>query len=331
VKKLFNFILEYGELRIYEGLAIMLTTHLKTQHKVIFGDSRQMRELKDKSIHLMITSPPYPMIEIWDKQFRQMDKKIDELWLQMEASKDDYEKTQLALKIYDLMHEYLAEVWRETYRILVDGGIACINIGDATRSVNGMFKLFPNHVRITEHCERIGFVTLPYILWKKPTTKPKYKGKGAFLGSGFLPPNAYVTLDCEYILIFRKGKPREFEPNDPFRYASQYTKEERDSWFTQIWEIPGTRQELSEAERRVAAFPEEIPRRLIRMFSVIGDIILDPFLGTGTTMKVAMELKRNSIGYEIDKGFRQIIEEKIGFKQQRLVPDEMSIEIIERT
>lgn len=303
---------------------------LKTWHKVIFGDSRNLKELSNKSVHLMVTSPPYPMIEIWDEQFRKLDKRIDELWIQMEATKDDNDKLYFAMKIYDLMHENLTMTWREVFRVLVDGGIACINIGDATRSIGNIFKLFPNHVRIVEECEKIGFITLPYILWKKPTTKPKYKGKGAFLGSGFLPPNAYVTLDCEYILIFRKGKPREFEPNDPRRYASQYTKEERDSWFTQIWDIPGTKQELSEVERRAAAFPDEIPRRLIRMFSIIGDTVLDPFLGTGTTMKVAMQLQRNSIGYEIDKSFRPVIEEKIGYGQQRLIPNEITIEIIER-
>jgi site-specific DNA-methyltransferase (cytosine-N4-specific) len=88
-------------------------------------------------------------------------------------------------------------------------------VGDATRSLNGKFRIFPNHARIIEHMEKIGFTTLPYILWKKPTTKPQYKGKGAFLGSGFLPPNAYVTLDCEYILLFRKGNLRRFVPKDP--------------------------------------------------------------------------------------------------------------------
>ncbi len=103
---------------------------------------------------------------------------------------------------------------RKPTAFLIDGGIACINIGDATRTVNGKFQLFPNHSRITEICEKIGFTTLPYILWKKPTTKPKYKGKGAFLGSGFLPPNAYVTLDCEFILLFRKGNLRKFQPKD---------------------------------------------------------------------------------------------------------------------
>jgi site-specific DNA-methyltransferase (cytosine-N4-specific) len=289
-----------------------------------------MKELRDKSVHLVVTSPPYPMIEIWDNQFRMLDKRIEESWHQLEESKDDQEKICLAAKIFDLMHENLTLTWKEVYRVLVDGGIACINVGDATRSIGNIFQLFPNHARIIEECRRIGFITLPYILWKKPTTKPKYKGKGAFLGSGFLPPNAYVTLDCEYILIFRKGKPREFDPNDPLRYASQYTKEERDTWFSQIWELPGTKQDLTEVDRRAAAFPEEIPNRLIRMFSIIGDTVLDPFLGTGTTIKLAMQLQRNSIGYEIDETLRPIIEEKIGYDQQRLIPDEVTIEIIKR-
>jgi site-specific DNA-methyltransferase (cytosine-N4-specific) len=118
-------------------------------------------------------------------------------------------------QIYAAMHENLAKTWAETYRVLVDGGLACINIGDATRSINGKFRVFPNHARIIEHCERIGFTTLPYILWKKPTTKPMYKGKGAFLGSGFLPPNAYVTLDCEFILISAKENLENFRPKTP--------------------------------------------------------------------------------------------------------------------
>jgi site-specific DNA-methyltransferase (cytosine-N4-specific) len=305
-------------------------TRLKTFHKVIFGDSRSLKEIRDKSVHLVVTSPPYPMIEIWDNQFGMLDKRVDELWRQLEEARDDRDKTCLAAKIYDLMHEDLASTWKEVYRVLVDGGIACINVGDATRSIGNIFQLFPNHARIIEECRRIGFITLPYILWKKPTTKPKYKGKGAFLGSGFLPPNAYVTLDCEYILIFRKGKPREFDPNDPLRYASRYTKEERDTWFSQIWYLPGTKQELTEVDRRAAAFPEEIPNRLIRMFSIIGDTVLDPFLGLGTTMRVAMQLQRNSIGYEIDEALRPIIEERMGHDRQRLIPDEATIEIIKR-
>jgi len=284
---------------------------LKTLHKIFFSDARRMEQLEDGSVHLVVTSPPYPMIELWDSFFRRVDRGIERLWRRMEQAETLREKTGLALQVYERMHRFLAEVWREVYRVLVDGGIACINIGDAARNIGGFFRVYPNHAKVIEHCEKIGFTTLPYILWKKPTNKPKYKGKGAFLGSGFLPPNAYITLDCEYILIFRKGAPRKFKPKDRRRYLSSYTKRERDRWFTQIWEIPGARQKLSQAERRTAAFPEEVPRRLIRMFSLVGDWILDPFLGTGTTVKAAIELERNSIGYEVDQTLKPVIQEKI--------------------
>ncbi len=302
---------------------------LKTKHRIIIGDSRNMEEIDDESVHLMITSPPYPMIEMWDDIFRQLDERIEKTWEKMEVENSKKRKEKYIREIYELMHENLAQVWKETYRVLVKGGIACINIGDATRSFNGIFRLFPNHSKVIEHCERIGFVTLPYILWKKPTTKPKYKGKGAFLGSGFLPPNAYITIDCEFILIFRKGELRKFKPHDELRYASRYTKNERDSWFTQIWDIVGIKQTLPEVERRVAAFPEEIPYRLIRMFSIIGDTILDPFLGTGTTTKIAINLKRNSIGYEIDESLLPVIKEKVGITQ-KLLNSDYSVKIVKR-
>jgi modification methylase len=277
-----------------------------TQHKIIIGNSQQMPEISDCSVHLMVTSPPYPMIQMWDQQFGETDPKIGKLWKKLEKTPSEETVTE----IYDLMHENLAKVWAETFRVLVEGGIVCINIGDATRTINGRFRVFPNHARIIEHCERLGFLTLPYILWKKPTTKPMYKGKGAFLGSGFLPPNAYVTLDCEYILIFRKGNLRKFPPKDPLRYQSALTKKQRDEWFTQIWQITGTRQTTNELERRTAAYPDEIADRLIKMFSIKNDTILDPFIGSGTTAKVALQNERNSIGYETDKKLLPTITEK---------------------
>ncbi len=255
---------------------------------MVIGDSRKMGEVATESIHLVVTSPPYPMVAIWDDLFA-------------EASADTY----------DEMHEYLARVWQEIGRVLIPGGIACINIGDATRSRNGVFHLYPNHSRTIENFEKLGFVTLPYILWKKPTSKPHYKGKGAFLGSGFLPPNAYVTLDMEYILIFRKGSPRSFQPKDPRRYESKFTKRQRDEWFSQVWTVPGVRQNIDSFERRMGAFPEEIPRRLIRMFSIIGDTVLDPFLGSGTTLKVAIDERRRFVGYERVAGLSEIIRRRI--------------------
>ncbi|WXG44044.1 MAG: site-specific DNA-methyltransferase [Promethearchaeati archaeon SRVP18_Atabeyarchaeia-1] len=287
-----------------------------------------MSEIDDGSVHLVVTSPPYPMIEMWDSQFRKLDGRIDDLFLQMVSEKASEKREEIVSEIYSLMHENLAQVWREAYRVLVDGGIACINIGDATRTINGTFRLFPNHVPVVEHCEKAGFMSLPYILWKKPTTKPRYRGKGAFLGSGMLPPNAYVMLDCEFILIFRKGGLRKFKPKDAPRYESKYTKQERDRWFTQVWGITGMKQSITEVERRVAAFPEEIPRRIISMFSIVGDTVLDPFIGTGTTLRAAIELRRSSIGYEIDEEFRKVIEQKAKSAQKATL--EAGIEILHR-
>ncbi len=280
---------------------------MPTQHRIVLGNSQQMPELADGCVHLMVTSPPYPMIAMWDELFCQ-DPAVKKLWCKLDGDKDD----EAVRQIYDAMHQSLAEVWAEAYRVLTDGGIAAINIGDATRRVNGRFQLFPNHSRVIEACEKTGFTTLPYILWKKPTNRPKYKGKGAFLGSGFLPPNAYVTLDCEFILLFRKGKLRKFEPHHAERYESKFTKAQRDEWFSQIWEFKGTRQTVDELERRTAAYPDEVAERLIRMFSVRGELVLDPFLGSGTTTKVAIQNDRNSIGYEMDSQLQPTIEEQIG-------------------
>lgn len=293
-----------------------------TNHIIIIGNSQRMSELSDCSVHLMVTSPPYPMIQMWDDHFKKIDIQIGKLWKEYEL--DPQEKK--VKQIYDAMHANLSIVWEEAHRVLVEGGIACVNVGDATRTINGRFQLFANHAKIIECCERTGFTTLPYILWKKPTSKPKYKGKGAFLGSGFLPPNAYVTLDCEFILLFRKGKLRQFPPNDPCRYDSIFTKAQRDKWFSQIWTVTGKRQTDDCFDRRIAAFPDEIVERLVRMFSVKGDTVLDPFLGSGTTTKVAMLNDRCSVGYEVDKELMPMIKRKIGPE----LFSENSVRIVER-
>jgi DNA modification methylase len=123
---------------------------MQTEHTIILGNSQQMPELNDSSIHLMVTSPPYPMIKMWDAQFGRINPQIATLWQKLETDGGEETVTQ----IYDAMHETLARTWRETFRVLVDGGLACINIGDATRTVNGKFRLFPNHSRIIEHCKK---------------------------------------------------------------------------------------------------------------------------------------------------------------------------------
>lgn len=256
---------------------------------IIIGDSRKMRHIEDESIDLIITSPPYPMIEMWDELFSSFDHRIGNLLL------DD--SPEAGKKAFDLMHRQLSMTLSECARVMKEGGICCINIGDSLRSINGKFQLFANHARLIDTMESLGLTNLPYILWKKPTNRPN-----AFLGSGFLPPNAYVTLDCEYILISRKGAPRQFRPKDPARYESRFSKKERDKWFSQIWaDIPGASQSDKKSGLRTGAFPMEIPERLIRMFSIKGDIVLDPFMGTGTSLIAAIGLCRRFIGYEINQ------------------------------
>ncbi len=257
--------------------------------RVFYHSAEDMKELDSDSVQLLITSPPYPMIEMWDELF-------EKLLLLPRGS-----FTRQA-KAFELCHQLLKRVWTECFRVLEKGGILCVNIGDATRTFGGSFQCYLNHARVAEQCEKIGFQSLVPILWKKPTNKPN-----AFLGSGFFPPNAYVTLDCEYILVFRKGPKRLIKSQDPLRYASQYSKMERDVWFSQIWDFRGERQNHAET----APFPDELPYRLIRMFSCLGDTVLDPFLGTGTTLKIARPLGRRGIGYEVNLSLKPMIEQNV--------------------
>lgn len=244
----------------------------------VFLESSEKMPLPDASVHLVATSPPYPLIEMWDAIFAR--------WTGVPA--DD-------ARFYGACHEALARVWRECARVLVPGGVMAVNIGDACRSTGDGFQLFPNHVDVTLECRRAGLTPLVPILWKKPTNKPN-----AFLGSGFLPPNAYVTLDCEHILLFRKGAPRKLPPKDLLRYASGMSKEERDQWFTQVWDFRGASQVRSDLARRSGAFPDEVPYRLVRMFSLLGETVLDPFAGTGTTLRVAAQEGRRAVGFETE-------------------------------
>lgn len=244
----------------------------------VFMASAEKMPLADESVHLVATSPPYPMIEMWDGLF--------EAWTG--RGLED-------ARFYQASHAALARVWDECARVLVPGGIIAVNIGDACRNAGDGFRLYENHVDVTIGCRAAGLTPLVPILWKKPTNKPN-----AFLGSGFLPPNAYVTLDCEHILLFRKGAPRRLPPKDLLRYASEMSKAERDAWFTQIWEMRGAGQTKDDLARRTAAFPEELPYRLVRMFSLLGDTVLDPFAGTGTTLRVAAAEGRRAVGFETE-------------------------------
>lgn len=269
-------------------------------HQLCLDDARNMVAVKDKSIDLVVTSPPYPMIEMWDDTFKLFNPEIEKA-----LSKKDGNRA------FELMHGVLQVVWEEIQRVLVPGGIACINIGDATRTINDLFQLYPNHAAIVSSFRQLGFTQLPTILWRKPTNSPN-----KFMGSGMLPPGAYVTLEHEYILIFRKGNRREFTDKRAAqkRRESAYFWEERNIWFSDVWfDLIGAQQMLTgnTSRNRSGAFPLQLPFRLINMFSMIGDTVLDPFLGTGTTMLAAMCAGRNSLGYECDEGLLSIVLEKI--------------------
>ncbi|WP_424359501.1 DNA-methyltransferase [Methanocella sp. MCL-LM] len=268
-----------------------------TTHSIYFGNARNMKELASESVNLVVTSPPYPMIEMWDAQFGASSSGIRRA---LEAGDGK--------SAYELMHRALDKVWQETDRVLAPSGIVCINIGDATRKVGEAFRLYPNHVRITSFFVKAGYDVLPMIIWRKTSNKPN-----KFMGSGMLPPNAYVTLEHEYVLIFRKGGNRQFGEGTAARRQSAYFREERNAWFSDVWSgLKGVPQQLKGNSRnRSAAYPFELPYRLIQMYSVQGDTVLDPFAGTGTTLLAAMASARNSAGYELDRTLEPIIDERV--------------------
>ncbi len=278
---------------------------MKTEHKIIFGDARSMQEIKPQSVDLMITSPPYPMIAMWDELFSKQNPEIAEA-----LKNEDGERA------FELMHKELDKVWKEVYRVLKLGGIACINIGDATRSMRDKFQIYTSHARILNYCLSLGFHALPEILWVKETNKPD-----KFMGSGMLPVGAYVTLEHEHILILRKDGKREFKNEEikSRRQKSAFFWEERNLWFSDKWkDINGVLQKLNneKVRERSGAYPFELAYRLIAMFSIEGDVVLDPFLGTGTTTLGAISLARNSIGYEIETNFKDTIYERINDMRQ---------------
>ncbi len=277
-----------------------------TRHSLRCADARSLDFLPDSSVQLVVTSPPYPMIAMWDELFARLDPEIGKL-LTAGRGREAHER----------MHLLLDPVWSGLFRALAPGGFACINIGDATRTVDGTFQLYANHVRILQRGLEAGFECLPLILWRKPTNAPT-----KFMGSGMLPSGAYVTLEHEYILILRKPGKRTFEGSADRmrRRRSALFWEERNTWYSDLWEIKGSRQEMglpaglfgSSAEgesaqagagrrTRSGSFPFELAYRLVSMYSVAGDLVLDPFVGTGTTSLAAMASGRDSLGLELEE------------------------------
>ena len=256
---------------------------VKTSHILTQGDARSLSSIDSESVHLVVTSPPYPLVEMWDDSFSSMSGEAKEALAAGDGS--------LA---FEACHRELDKAWKECFRVLRPGGIACINIGDATRTFKGVFQIYPNHARSLMAMCSIGFSPLPDILWRKPTNAPN-----KFMGSGMLPAGAYVTYEHEYVLILRKGTKRSFATPEAKenRRRSAFFWEERNIWFSDVWsDLRGTSQPLDQAasRERSGAYPIELAYRLINMYSVFGDYVLDPFAGTGTTGAAAIAAGRSS-------------------------------------
>lgn len=254
-----------------------------TVHKLINGDSRCMSLIPDCSVQLIVTSPPY-----WQLKDYGSDEQI--------GFNDTYEQYINSLNL----------VWSECYRVLSNGCRLCINVGDQfARSVYyGRYKVIPIHSEIIRFCETIGFDYMGSIVWQKPTNMHTTGGQKV-MGSYPYPRNGIVKFDFEHILLFKKLGNAPLV-NNSARKQSVLTDEEWQSYFSSHWTFGGARQ-----DRHIAVFPEELPKRLIKMYSFVGDTVLDPFIGSGTTALAARNLGRNSIGYEINSNFLGYYREKV--------------------
>jgi len=261
------------------------------KHLIVHGDARDMKEVADDSVHLIVTSPPYWQLKDYDSP------------------------NQIGFNdVYEGYINNLNLVWNECFRALENGCRLCVNIGDQyARSVYyGRYKVIPIRTEVIKFCEATGFDYMGAIIWQKVATT-NTTGGATIMGSFPYPRNGILKLDYEFILIFKKrGKPAR-NPSREIKEQSKLTKEEWNTYFTGHWNFSGVKQ-----DRHLAMFPLELPRRLIKMFTFVGDTVLDPFLGSGTTSLAANQLRRNSIGYEIGSDFIPLIKKKLGVDNHTL-------------
>jgi len=251
---------------------------------IYYKSSESMNEVKDNSIQLIITSPPYGKIK-------------------------NYE-TESQIGYFDSFNEYfnrLATVWKECYRVLEPHCRMVINVGDQYLRAKdfGRYRIESISSKIISDCLVIGFDYLGDVIWQKVSTT-NTTGGCSLMGSIYYPRNGLFTYDYEHVLIFKRVEGQKRKIDRKVKEMSKIPLSEWKKWFVGHWKIPGILQ-----KEHVAMFPEEIPYRLIRMFSFIGDTVLDPFLGSGTSLKIAKALFRNGIGYEINEDYRDVIENKI--------------------
>lgn len=263
---------------------------MKTDHIIINGDSRKMKELEDESLHLVVTSPPY-----WQLKDYGSENQV--------GYNDSYENYINNLNL----------VWSQAHRILHKGCRLCVNIGDqfARAVYYGRYKVIPIRTEIIKFCESTGFDYMGAIIWQKKTTT-NTTGGASLMGSYPTPRNGIISIDYEFILLFKKlGQP--IPPDKELKEQSKMTKDEWKTYFSGHWNFGGAKQ-----NGHIAMFPEELPKRLIKMFSFVGDTVLDPFLGSGTTTLAAKNLGRNSIGYEVNSEFIPFIKDKLSVDDTKM-------------
>ena len=260
-----------------------------------------MEEVGDESVHLVVTSPPYWQLKDYADQHQI-------------GFNDTYEEYVNNLNL----------VWYEAHRVLHEGCRLCVNIGDqfARAVYYGRYKVIPIRTEIIRFCESCGFDYMGAVIWQKVTTT-NTTGGASVMGSYPYPRNGILKIDYEFILIFKKpGKSPGVSAE--IKEQSRLSHEDWNEYFRGHWNFPGERQ-----TNHLAMFPEELPKRLIRMFSFVGDTVLDPFLGSGTTTLAAINNKRNSIGFEVNRNYKSVITEKTGIKQVDAFRD-FEIEILDR-
>jgi len=277
---------------------------LSAWQKIVFGDCRDMHEIPSESVHLMVTSPPY-----YNAPF-------------------DYPDL---FKDYDQFLELIETFSKELYRVLAPGRVAVYVTDDML--VKG--EKYPVVADVTRIMIEGGFRYRDKIVWVKPKGYTRISRRSGVMLQNPYPMYFYPDNVQESIIIFQKGKfdygyARRLDHE--VREASKIDTRQynRDEWYLSVWNITNVLPLRGRLEEGVAAFPEEIPRRLIRLFTYTGETVLDPFLGSGTTMKVAKEQNRNCWGYEVDLELRPIILAKMGLRQTGLTEESEAVEVIER-
>lgn len=264
-----------------------------TRHRLILGDARQLDEIPDESVHLVVTSPPYWTLKRYNDREGQLGHIPD----------------------YEVFLDELDRVWRHCLRVLVEGGRLVVVVGDVclSRREFGRHVVVPLHASIQERCRRLGFDNLAPIIWHKiSNAKLEVDNGSGFLGKPY-EPNAIIKNDIEYILMQRKpGAYR--KPSPTVRALSLIPQHEHRAWFQQVWQLPG-----ASTRNHPAPFPLPLAERLVRMFSFVGDTVLDPFMGTGTTNLAASRWGRHSIGVEIDPTYYEIAAKRLNAASVSLV------------